>query len=181
MKFLSTIFSDAWLIDPRVFTDKRGFFMESYSKRSMQEKGITAEFVQDNHSKSVDVNVIRGLHFQYPPHAQAKFIRVTRGAIFDVIVDLRHGSPTCRQWQGFELTEENHRILYVPRGFAHGFCTLSMNSEVLYKADNFYAPDYDGGIRWNDPSIGISWPTQSPILSDKDAKLPFLKDIRTPF
>jgi dTDP-4-dehydrorhamnose 3,5-epimerase len=181
MKFIQTRFSGAWLIEPRVFRDKRGFFMETYSKRLFADHGITEEFVQDNHSLSAETGVLRGLHFQHPPYAQSKLVRVVHGAVFDVIVDLRKKSPTFGAWQDFELTEQNCRILYMPRGFAHGFCTLAPDSEVVYKVDNVYMPDYDAGIRWDDPAIGVAWPTERPIISEKDAKLPRMAETRLQF
>jgi dTDP-4-dehydrorhamnose 3,5-epimerase len=171
----------AWLIEPRVFRDKRGFFMETYSRRLCADHGITEEFVQDNHSLSSETGVLRGLHFQHPPYAQSKLVRVVRGAVFDVIVDIRKKSATFGEWESFELSEQNCRILYVPRGFAHGFCTLAPNSEMVYKVDNFYMPDYDAGIRWDDPAIGVAWPAERPIISEKDAKLPRLAETRLQF
>jgi len=181
MEFIKTKFSSVYLVKPRVFLDNRGFFLESYSYQKFVEQGITAPFVQDNHSRSVQKNVLRGLHFQLPPFAQSKLIRVTRGAVYDVIADLRRGSPTYGKWQGFELSDENYMILYVPRGFAHGFCTLSENTEVQYKVDNPYSQKHDSGILWNDPDLAITWPCDQPILSDKDAKLATMRDFSSPF
>ena len=143
--------------------------------------GVTTQFVQDNHSFSTQKGVVRGLHFQLPPHAQAKLVRVIRGTVFDVAVDLRTESPTYGKWLGFELTAENFNMLYVPRGFAHGYCTLEDNTEFMYKCDNFYAPESDTGLRWNDPTIKINWPVKDPILSDKDKDTPFFKDFESPF
>ena len=177
MEFIETKFKDAWLIKPSVFSDERGFFMESYSKKAFSGHGIDAEFVQDNHSLSVSRGVLRGLHFQNPPHAQAKLVRATRGLVYDVIVDLRKDSPTFGQWQGFELSGKNFLMLFVPRGFAHGFCTLEDNTEFQYKCDNSYEPSSEGGIIWNDPELKIDWPVENPILSEKDKLHPKLSEI----
>ena len=138
--------------------------------------------MQDNHSLSREVGTLRGLHFQTPPHAQAKLVRCGRGALFDVAVDIRRGSPTYGQWEGYELTSENGNQLYVPVGFAHGFITLKPDSEIVYKCSDYYAPETEGAILWNDPDIGIDWPTEAdPILSDKDAAAPLLSDLESPF
>ncbi len=177
MKFIETPLKDAYLIEPVVYRDKRGFFMEPYNRRVFEANGIDIDFVQDNHSLSVERGVLRGLHFQRAPHAQTKLIRAVCGAIYDAIVDLRPDSPTYRQWYGVELNDQNMRMLLVPKGFAHGFCTLSENCHIQYKVDDFYAPDADGGIRWNDPELKIEWPVENPILSDKDAALPFLSEV----
>ncbi|CUU08655.1 dTDP-4-dehydrorhamnose 3,5-epimerase [Candidatus Thermokryptus mobilis] len=163
------------VIEPIVFEDKRGFFMETYSYREFERFGITEKFVQDNHSKSIK-GVLRGLHFQVEPFAQSKLVRCIKGEIFDVAVDIRPGSKTFKKWFGVILSEENKRILYIPKGFAHGFVVLSEIAEVEYKVDNFYSPEHDRGIIWNDPDIGIEWPIDNPILSEKDAKLPTLKE-----
>ena len=181
MEVIKTSIKDLLLIKPKVFQDNRGFFLEFYSERKFEELGITTKFVQDNHSLSVKKGVIRGLHFQLPPNAQTKFVRVTCGAAYDVAVDLRKESPTYGKWQGFELTTENFDMLYVPQGFAHGFCSLTDNTEVMYKNDNFYAPESEAGLRWNDPILNIDWPVDNPILSEKDANAPFLKDFKSPF
>ncbi|MFC5528985.1 dTDP-4-dehydrorhamnose 3,5-epimerase [Cohnella yongneupensis] len=164
------------LIEPAVFEDNRGFFMESYNAERFAASGIPMTFIQDNHSLSVQVGVLRGLHYQLSPKAQTKLVRVTSGAIYDVVVDIRHGSPTFGQWEGFELSAANKRQLLVPAGFAHGFCTLMPNTEVQYKVDSLYSAAHDRGIAWDDPSIGIQWPTSEPILSDKDSKHPLLAD-----
>jgi dTDP-4-dehydrorhamnose 3,5-epimerase len=162
------------VITPQVFEDDRGFFMESYHSIVFNKAGIMSEFVQDNHSRSVK-GVIRGLHFQKEPFAQAKLVRCIRGEIFDVAVDLRKDSPSFSKWFGLLLSEENKKMLYIPRGFAHGFATLSSVAEVLYKADNFYSGQHERGIRYDDPSINISWSISSPIVSKKDMELPFLQ------
>ena len=170
------------LIKPQRHGDHRGFFAETYSRRKYSELNIDDEFVQDNHSLSREVGTLRGLHFQAPPHAQAKLIRCGRGAIFDVAVDIRRGSPTYGQWEGYELTAENGEQLYVPVGCAHGFVTLEPDSEIVYKCSDYYAPETEGSVLWNDPDIGIDWPTAAdPILSDKDAAAPLLSDLESPF
>lgn len=160
---------DIKVIEPVVHEDNRGFFMESYNKEKFTDFGAGVVFVQDNHSLSKEAGVIRGLHYQLNPQAQSKLVRVTAGAIYDVVVDIRQGSPTYGQWEGFELSADNKRQLFVPTGFAHGFCTLVPNTEVQYKVDRLYSKEHDRGILWNDPAIGIKWPTTQPILSEKDA------------
>nr|WP_223211916.1 dTDP-4-dehydrorhamnose 3,5-epimerase [Thermococcus henrietii] len=166
---------DVVLIKPKVFGDERGFFMETYKKPDFESAGIKGEFVQDNHSRS-RYGVLRGLHFQREPYAQAKIVRVVRGVIYDVAVDLRKNSPTFGRWVGVILSEFNKWQLYVPRGFAHGFVVLSEVADVVYKVDNVYAPDYEGGIIWNDPELSIDWPVDEPIISEKDRKWPTLKE-----
>jgi len=161
-------------------SDHRGFFGETYSRRRYAEMGIDVEFVQDNHSLSHAVGTLRGLHFQAPPAAQGKLVRCGRGAIFDVAVDIRRGSPTYGQWQGYDLTAENGHQLYVPVGFAHGFVTLESDSEIVYKCTDYYSPETEGAVRWD--SCGIDWPLSvDPILSDKDAVAPALADFVSPF
>ncbi|HWW63361.1 MAG TPA: dTDP-4-dehydrorhamnose 3,5-epimerase [Sphingomonadaceae bacterium] len=171
------------LLTVRRFEDNRGWFSESYHQAKWANAGIDETFIQDNHSLSRPVGTIRGLHFQAPPHAQAKLIRCIRGAIWDVAVDIRHGSPTYGQWQAAELSAENGHQLYIPAGFAHGFVTLQPDSEVAYKASALYAPENEGGLRWDDPALGINWPLPSSgaIVSDKDAVLPRLADLESPF
>lgn len=162
--------------------DDRGFFAENYNKRRFIDLGIDEEFLQDNHSFSREAGTLRGLHFQAPPNAQAKLVRCGRGAIFDVAVDIRHGSPTYGHWEGYELSAENGYQLYIPAGFAHGFVTLEPNSEIVYKCTNYYAPETEHAILWNDPEIGIEWPIKAdPILSDKDKAAYFLADLDSPF
>ncbi|NBD26689.1 dTDP-4-dehydrorhamnose 3,5-epimerase [Paenibacillus glycinis] len=170
MKIIDTKLIGAKLIEPAVFGDQRGFFMESYNAQRFAEHGLTHAFVQDNHALSAEAGVLRGLHYQLSPKAQTKLVRVTAGAVYDVIVDLRRGSPTYGQWEGFTLSAENKRQLLVPKGFAHGYCTLEPNTEFLYKVDDYYAPEHDRGIAWNDPALAIDWPTVTPILSGKDEK-----------
>lgn len=181
MKIIETRFKDAFVIEPKVFGDRRGFFMESYNDKVFKELGLDYQFIQDNHSLSVEVGTLRGLHYQLEPYAQTKLVRVIRGAIYDVIVDIRKGSPTYGEWQGFILSEGNKRQLLVPKGFAHGFCTIVPNTEVLYKVDNYYSPEHDRGICWNDPDLNIDWPTNSPILSEKDSKHPRLAEAENNF
>lgn len=172
MEFLSTDIDGLIKIQPNVFGDHRGFFLESYVFDKFKEAGIPNVFTQDNHSCSQEKGVLRGLHFQKPPFTQAKLVRVTKGAILDIAVDLRNDSPTFGQWRGFELTAENFSMLLVPAGFAHGFCTLEPETHVQYKVDAPYAPEHDSGIIWNDPTLSITWPVETPILSGKDAQLP---------
>lgn len=174
MKVIETKLPGVRILEPQVFGDARGWFMESWSQKKMEDAGICVDFVQDNHSFSAQKGTLRGLHYQLNPMAQAKLLRVSRGAIFDVAVDIRRGSPTYAQWVGVELSAENYRQLFIPRGFAHGFITLTDDVEVQYKADNLYAPDCDGNIRWDDPEIGIAWPITPVVLSEKDAAAPLL-------
>jgi dTDP-4-dehydrorhamnose 3,5-epimerase len=174
---------DVLLIRPRRFGDPRGWFSETYSTRSFSEALGNVNFVQDNQSFSALRGTLRGLHFQKSPEAQAKLIRVLRGSIFDVAVDLRMGSPTYARWVGKTLTAGGGEQLFVPRGFAHGYCTLGPDTEVAYKVDGFYAPAYDAGLAWNDPTLDIAWPItpEEAILSDKDKALPAFADYVSPF
>ncbi len=176
MNVIETALPGVMIIEPQVFGDARGWFMESWSEKKMEDAGIHAAFVQDNHSFSAQKGTLRGLHYQLNPMAQAKLLRASRGAIFDVAVDIRRNSPTYAQWVGAELSAENYRQLFIPRGFAHGFITLTDDVEVQYKADNLYAPDCDGNIRWDDPTIGIAWPLAPTVLSEKDAAAPLLAE-----
>ncbi|MFW5885192.1 MAG: dTDP-4-dehydrorhamnose 3,5-epimerase [Patescibacteria group bacterium] len=178
MEFKKTNLEGVRLIKLQVFGDQRGFFTETYSKKKFQEAGIEAEFVQDNHSKSEKKGVLRGLHFQKPPYEQAKLVRVVKGSVYDAVVDLRKDSSTFGKWEGFELSDKNFLMLYIPRGFAHGFCTLEPETEFVYKVDNIYAPESEGGIIWNDPDLSIDWPTQKPILSEKDQNWPKLSNFK---
>jgi dTDP-4-dehydrorhamnose 3,5-epimerase len=181
MKFTETELKGVWLIEPVVHGDARGFFLESFTAREMEALGLPGNFVQDNHARSLAPGVLRGIHFQKPPFAQSKLVRVVRGSVFDVVVDLRKASPTFGKWYGLTLSEENKKMLFVPKGFGHAYCTLTPDSEFLYKVDAYYSPENDAGIRWNDPEIAIKWPVSSPTLSPKDLTLPFLKDLRSPF
>ena len=169
MKIIPTTISDVLLIEPRVFEDERGFFLESYQKKRFIEAGINVDFVQDNHSKSYQ-GTLRGLHYQIR-QAQGKLVRVVAGEVFDVAVDIRRHSPTFGQWVGEYLSAENKRMLWIPAGFAHGIYITSAEAEVLYKASDYYAPEWERSILWNDPKLGIQWPTKGelPILSAKDA------------
>jgi dTDP-4-dehydrorhamnose 3,5-epimerase len=183
MNVVALDIADVKLFTPKRFGDNRGFFSEVYSSRAFEAAGIGAEFVQDNHSLSADVGTIRGLHFQTPPYAQTKLVRVIRGRIFDVVVDLRRASKTFGQHVSAELSADNWSQLLVPIGFAHGFCTLEPNTEVLYKVDSYYAPAHDAGLLWSDADLGILWPVDvSQVrLSDKDSRLPLLRDFNSPF
>jgi len=170
------------LLTPRKFEDERGYFAETYNRRLCSEAGIAADFVQDNHSCSIRAGTIRGLHFQRPPHAQAKLVRVLRGSIFDVAVDLRIGSPTFGVWVAERLSASGGEQLFVPRGFAHGFYTLEAGTEVAYKVDGFYSSECDSGIVWNDLTLDIPWPSKSGVtLSDKDRELPTFDKRQSPF
>ena len=178
-----TKLAGVFLVTPRRFGDRRGFFSESWSRKSLADHGIDLDFVQDNHSMSREVGTVRGLHFQSPPHAQDKLVRCGRGRLFDVAVDIRKGSPTFGEWVGEELSFENGKQLLIPAGFLHGFVTLEPDTEIIYKCTDYYAPECDGAIRFDDPDIGVDWgiaPEQA-ILSDKDANAPFLKDFNSPF
>lgn len=171
------------LVVPRRFGDERGYLVETYRADAFRALGIEADFVQDNQSLSARAGTVRGLHFQTPPAAQAKLVRAIRGAVFDVAVDLRRGSPSFGRWCAATLTAAGGEQLFIPRGFAHGFCTLEPDTEVAYKIDGYYAPDCDAGVLWNDPEIGIAWPVEpaEATLSEKDRKLPRLREIDSPF
>ena len=166
------------IIQPRLFEDQRGYFFESFSEREFAHKVAPVSFVQDNESKS-SYGVLRGLHFQKPPYEQAKLVRVVKGRVLDVAVDLRKGSPTYGRYEAVELSEDNHRQLFIPRGFAHGFCVLSAEAVFQYKCDNYYAPQSEGAVRWDDPDLDIDWkiPLEDVILSDKDRNHPCFKDL----
>lgn len=181
MKITKTKLDGVVIIEPDVFGDNRGFFMESWNKKKMAESGLDYDFVQDNHSKSTVKGTLRGIHFQKGDKAQAKLVRCVKGAVLDVAVDLRRNSSTFKQWVGVELSEENKKQLLIPRGFGHGFVTLTDDVEFLYKADNYYAPEADAGVRWNDPDIGVEWGIENPILSEKDKNNPLLKDCKELF
>lgn len=181
-KFIETKIKDLYIIEPAVFGDNRGYFMETYNKEDFVKGGINVDFVQDNESKSKK-GVLRGLHFQ-TQKTQGKLVRVTKGRVYDVAVDLRKGSSTYGMWEGVELSEENKRQFYVPEGFAHGFLVLSEEAVFNYKCTNYYAPEYDGGVRWNDPDIGVQWPLEGIgeiLLSEKDKKQQLLKELDLPF
>ena len=182
MEVIKTDIEGVLIIEPKVFEDARGYFFESFSQREFEQKVRKINFVQDNESKSV-YGVMRGLHFQAPPFAQSKLVRCVRGRVLDVAVDIRRGSPTYGQHVAVELSEDNHRQFFIPRGFAHGFAVLSETAVFQYKCDNFYHPEADGGISILDSSLGIDWriPTEHAILSDKDTKHQLLKDFESPF
>lgn len=169
------------LITPRVFGDHRGHFCETFNDRAFTDAGLKTGFLQDNEAVSRQAGVLRGLHFQLPPMAQTKLVRVGRGAVFDVVVDLRVDSPTYGAWRGYTLTAENFLQLLIPQGLAHGYMTLTADTQFLYKVDAPYSPEHDRGILWNDPDLAISWPALPPILSDKDCGLPRLAEFDSPF
>ena len=164
------------LIEPRVFTDERGYFLESYKKSDFTANGIDYNFLQDNHSLSRK-NVVRGLHYQREPKGQGKLVRVMSGSVWDVAVDIRKGSPTFLKWMSFELSGENKEMLFIPPGFAHGFLALTDDVHLVYKCTEEYDAKLDTGLRWNDPDIGVVWPVQNPIISEKDMVLPYVKDV----
>ena len=175
-------------MEPKVITpirhkDKRGFFSESWNKKNLLAEGIDIDFVQDNHSLSNKTGTLRGLHFQYPPYTQAKLVRCGQGSLFDIAVDIRKGSPTFGRWVGEELSFENGKQLFIPQGFLHGFITLEPYSEIIYKCSNYYAPDYEGYIRYDDPDIAIDWPINPDMdqIDTKDKNAPFLRKIQNPF
>lgn len=182
MNVIQTEIPGVVIIEPRIFGDSRGYFFESFSEKNFNEQVAEVKFVQDNESKSC-YGVIRGLHFQKPPHAQAKLVRVVKGRVLDVAVDVRKGSPTYGKHVAVELSEENHRQFFIPRGFAHGFAVLSEEAVFQYKCDNYYAPQSEGSVAWNDPDLAIDWKIDldKAILSEKDSKHPRLKDIDSPF
>ena len=182
MEIIKTNIEGVVIIEPRIFKDDRGYFFESFSQREFEEKVCKTTFVQDNESKS-GYGVLRGLHFQKPPFAQSKLVRVIKGVVLDVAVDIRKGSPTFGQYVSVELTGENHRQFFIPRGFAHGFSVLSEEVIFQYKCDNFYSPQSEGAIAWNDPDLNIDWrsPAEKVVLSEKDSKHPRLKDWQNVF
>ncbi|MEM6333266.1 MAG: dTDP-4-dehydrorhamnose 3,5-epimerase [Planctomycetota bacterium] len=183
MKIESLDIPDVKLITPKRFGDHRGFFMETFSAPRLAEAGVTRDWVQDNHSLSEHPGVLRGLHYQAPPHAQAKLVRVVSGRVWDVAVDLRKGSPTYGRWVAAELSADNDQQMFVPEGFAHGFVTLEPGTAFLYKVSGVYAPQSEGGVAWDDPTLNLPWPLDGiePKLSDKDTKLPTLAELDSPF
>lgn len=182
MKVTQTKLPGVLLLEPRRFGDDRGFFSESWNRKTLSEHGIDTDFVQDNHSVSAAVNTVRGLHFQSPPHAQAKLVRCGRGRLFDVAVDIRKGSPTFGQWVGYELSFENGLQLLIPEGFLHGFATREPETEIIYKCSDYYAPECDGAVRFDDPDLAIDWGLSGDaILSDKDANAPLMAQFDSPF
>jgi len=183
MEVKPTPIPDLLILKPKVFKDNRGFFVETYNQKIFAQHGLNYDFIQDNHAFSACKGVLRGLHYQKPPMAQAKLVRVARGKVFDVTIDLRKNSPTFGQHFGLELSAENHLQLLIPRGFAHGYLVLEENTDFLYKVDNFYSPQDEGGIIYNDPDLNINWPLDEKdiILSAKDQQLPKFKEIISPF
>ncbi len=178
MKVTRTAIGGVLILEPRVFGDERGFFMETFSQRAFKEAtGCEVSFVQDNHSRSAR-GVLRGLHYQRPPHAQGKLVRVTQGSVFDVAVDIRKGSPTCGHWVGVELSDQNHKQMWIPPGLAHGFLVTSDSADFLYKTTDYYAPHSEGCIRWDDPALAIEWPLHGmkPAISSKDVAAPGWKE-----
>ena len=175
MKIINTSLPGVYIIEPQVFSDARGFFMETYQQKRYSEAGIEQIFVQDNLSSSIHGS-LRGLHYQIN-HEQAKLIQAVKGTIFDVTVDIRRGSPSFGQWAGVHLSGDNQRQVFIPEGFAHGFCVLSEVAHVVYKCSDFYYPEDEGGILWSDPDLAIDWPVEKPLLSDKDSRLPCLADV----
>lgn len=181
MTVINTQLDGCCILEPKVFGDHRGFFLESWSRRDFERAGLFYDFVQDNHSLSTARGTLRGIHFQRGERAQAKLVRCVSGAVLDVAVDLRPASPTYKKWVAVELSGENKRQLLVPRGFGHGFVTLTDQVEFLYKVDNYYDPESEGGIRWDDPELDIQWGVTEPILSRRDAAAPWLRDAETGF
>ncbi|WP_063572060.1 MULTISPECIES: dTDP-4-dehydrorhamnose 3,5-epimerase [Luteibacter] len=175
MKFIETSLPGCIVVEPQVFGDSRGFFYESYNEAKYRDAGIDRRFVQSNVSRSAR-GVLRGLHYQWP-HPQGKLVSVLEGEVYDVAVDIRRGSPTFGQWAGVMLTAENHRHFWIPEGFAHGFCVVSEHATFSYQCTDLYDAKADGGVRWDDPAIGIDWPVSEPLLSDKDKKAPLLADV----
>lgn len=181
MEILSLAIPDVKIISPRRFNDDRGYFSETWSRTKLKAAGLDVDFCQENQSLSVEAGTIRGLHFQTPPRAQDKLVRVVRGRIWDVAVDIRRASPTYGKWVAAEVSSEAWNQIFIPRGFAHGFCTLEPNCEVVYMVSDDYSAENDAGILWNDAALDIPWPTANPILSDKDRNAPPLSSIENPF
>ena len=176
MKIITTKIDGVLIVETDVFGDNRGFFTESYNKQKFEAAGIANDFIQDNHSYSAEAGTLRGLHYQLAPKAQTKLVRAIAGAIYDVAVDIRKESPTFGEWVGVILSESNKRQLLVPKGFAHGFCTLTPHTQVMYKVDELYSKEHDRGIIWSDLDLDIDWPTLNVVLSDKDIQLPALRE-----
>lgn len=181
MDFKPLALDGAYLITPPAYTDARGYFMVAYQQDLFSRHGLATDWVQDNQSLSRQRGIIRGFHFQTPPYAQAKLVRVLDGEVMDVIVDLRRSSPTFGQWHHTMLSAENRQMIYIPRGFGHAFQVVSDSATVLYKVDNVYAPDSQGGLIWNDPTLNVPWPVAQPLLSEKDGQLPALTAFESPF
>ena len=170
-----------FLVTPSRIGDERGYFMRYWDRSLAEAHGLTSAWVQESESFNHKRGTLRGLHFQTPPHAETKLVRVAAGAVFDVFVDLRRGSETYGQWDSVELTADNCRLIYIPKGFAHGYCTLTANAVVVYKVDQYYAPDFQAGLRWDDPALRISWPASEPVLSPRDASQPAFDKFQSPF
>ena len=183
MEVSATSIAGVLLLKPQYFHDARGYFVETYSARAALDAGLVAEFVQDNQALSLRRGTVRALHFQVPPKAQAKLVRALRGSIYDVAVDLRVGSPSFGKWTGATLTAQGGEQIFVPRGFAHGYCTLEDDTEVAYKVDDYYAPECERGLAWDDPTIAVGWPVlpADALLSERDRKLPRFADFASPF
>lgn len=181
MNFRALALPGAFVIELVPRTDARGHFMRVYDEALFAERGLASRWVQDNEAHNTRASIVRGLHFQRPPKAETKLVHVMRGAIWDVIVDLRRGSPTFARWEAVELSADNHLAMYVPRGFAHGYCTLVDDAVVHYKVDAAYAPELEGGLRHDDPALAIDWPVSDPLVSDKDRRWPTLAELETPF
>ena len=181
MNRTKTRFDEVLIIEPEVIYDNRGFFMEVYRKSEFEQLGISTGFVQDNHSFTAAKGTIRGMHFQKNPMAQCKLIRVVRGEILSVVVDIRRGSSTFGRWISVSMSAENKKQLFVPGGFANGYCSLSDETDVCYRVDNYYAPEYDRAFRWDDPAVGIEWPVSDPILSERDRSAPLLAEVDNNF
>jgi dTDP-4-dehydrorhamnose 3,5-epimerase len=181
MEFIETEFSGLWIVRPKVFRDERGFFLESFRMKAFAERGLERPFVQANHARSEAKGVLRGMHFQVPPMAQAKLVRVTKGAVLDVVADLRQGSSTFGRSYSIALRADEFTQLYIPRGFAHGYLTLEEGTEFQYMVDQYYSPEHEQGIAWNDPALGVDWGEVNPILCDRDRNFPRLKNFSTPF
>jgi len=183
MDVKTTSIAGVLLLKPRYFQDPRGYFVETYNARAAREAGLAAEFVQDNQALSLKRGTVRALHFQVPPKAQGKLVRVLHGSVYDVAVDIRAGSPDYGRWVAATLTAQGGEQIFIPRGFAHGYCTLEADTEVAYKVDDYYAPECERGLAWDDPTLGIDWPVSAAdaVLSDKDRKLPRFADFTSPF
>jgi len=181
MELIPLRLEGAYEVRLRPRKDHRGYFMRTYDASILEEHDLQTVWTQENESLSLKKHTVRGLHFQKPPHTETKLLRVVKGAILDVFVDLRKSSATFREWDSIELSAENRKMVYIPKGYAHGFCSLTPDVVVQYKVDSAYAPDSEGTIRWNDPDIGVKWPTENPVLSEKDSTAPFFADFDSPF
>ena len=181
MRFTAMDLPGVYILEPKVFRDQRGFFFESYSREAFARQGLDYSFVQDNHARSEQDGVLRGFHFQAPPFSQTKLVRVVRGRVLDVVVDLRKGSPGFGRWLKVELSQDNFRQILVPKGFGHAYLTLEPGTEVEYKVDQVYAPESEGGLAWDDPDLDVPWPVEEPVLSERDRGWPGWSDFQTPF